>query len=276
MKAVGKRIVWWAFARWSGSAPLRTKSRWIAKSCPPGHSIIYEKYLDEFSVWLDNAISIETQVIHAGYENDLIAVLGRFLRAGDVAIDIGANVGLLSLAMAQRVGITGKVLAFEPGPRFFERFHANLAENSTASSIISAERVGLSDRAQVLYWQEDPSQKGNAMLGPSGEVAVSVTTLDRAIAESGIDRLRFLKIDVEGMEWEVLKGGQESIKRFRPLVYFETLPETPIKRGFDVFQQIVDLVAPFGYQLNRVNLDGSIEPATVASLSHNSMLIPTS
>ena len=116
------------------------------------------------------------------------------------------------LLMAKLVGPAGRVLAVEPGPPYVERLRANLALNASLSDRVAVHNVGLSDAPGMLHWRPDPNNPFNAGLSAAhpdsvpGEVAVPVTTLDALVASRELDRLDFIKIDVEGMELEVMRG----------------------------------------------------------------------
>lgn len=151
-----------------------------------------------------------------------------------VLLDIGANVGTISLAA---VAIGAKhVYAVEPGP-LFDRLKKNIDLNSLSTNITPL-KIGLSCAEGVMYWAEDKNNPGNAHLisslnqlsfekistrfDASELVKVRVTTLDNLMLENNIKTLDLLKIDVEGMEWEVLKSGERSIRETRPIVVAET------------------------------------------------------
>ena len=81
-----------------------------------------------------------------------------------------------------------------------------------------------------------------------GEVAV--TTLDEFVEARGLRRLDFMKIDVEGFEERVLRGGERTLRRLRPVVLLEVQPTTLERTGSSV-QRVVDLLSGAGYQLWR-------------------------
>src|SRR5205814_592940 len=118
----------------------------------------------------------------------------------DVCIDVGANVGALSLVIASLVESQGRVFAFEPGPELFVKLQDNLALNPDIRDRVMTYQCGLSDEDGELRWEEDALNRGNAFLSKTkGDIVVPVRQLDN-IPELQAANVRFIKIDVEGME----------------------------------------------------------------------------
>ena len=148
------------------------------------------------------------------------ALLAALLEPGDVAIDAGANIGCLTLAMARKVGDQGRIHAFEPRPALFALLHANLSLNRLDN--VSAHRAALGaqsgQRAIAPLDTRLPGNFGEAALLPAGHGdAVAVTTIDRL----ALPACRLIKADVQGMERAVLLGARATIDRCRPVLYLE-------------------------------------------------------
>ncbi len=150
-----------------------------------------------------------------------------------IMLDIGANIGAYSIG-AIAAGAK-KVFAIEPGP-FFSKLQSNIEFNNL-SHVILPVRVGLAFERGKMYWHEDRNNPGNAHLLrnfsdldtsklntklSTDRVEVSVLPLDELVNEMSIDHVDFIKIDVEGMEWEVIKSGEKFIARDCPIVLAET------------------------------------------------------
>jgi FkbM family methyltransferase len=154
------------------------------------------------------------------YEQGTMHVIASCLRAGDVFVDAGASVGQMAFHAARCVGTTGRVLAFEPAPERYEDLRAGIALNELAH--VDALNLGLADEAgdKTLCLRGSPSM---AVEGTADEVArVPVRRLDDALAERGVTRVRFLKIDVEGFEPEVLVGASTLLAgREPPIICYE-------------------------------------------------------
>jgi FkbM family methyltransferase len=148
--------------------------------------------------------------------------LTTMLRPGDTVVDAGANVGSHTLPFAQAVGPTGRVHAFEPQASVAEVLQANMASNGAAQVVVHQAALGAaSGRIVVPRLASDrPINLGGLTLGgfgPGEGDDVALTTLD----ELALPDCRLIKIDVEGMEGEVLAGGVGTLARCRPILYVE-------------------------------------------------------
>ena len=189
--------------------------------------------------------SITTYVIleqETWFEKEL-AFLPHVLRPGMTAIDVGANLGVYSLAIAQLIA-PGQVFAYEPAsePRALLERSRELNQASNLAICASA----LSDRPREGYLAFGASSELNA-LGDSGPgERVRITTLDLEEAERGWQAPDFIKIDAEGEEERVLSGGANFFARHSPLVMFE------IKAGNVINESPLSIFPDMGYRLYRL------------------------
>lgn len=181
--------------------------------------------------------------LHEGIDFSIF-LLGRFelatsrlfdsiLGAGDIVLDIGANVGAHTLPFARLVGKNGRVYAFEPTQYAFEKLKRNINANPTISSSIELVHAmlvpeGCNSITPEIYssW---PLIKGHGLhkrhrgklMSTSDAAAI---TLDAFVDRKGIDRIDFVKLDVDGNEADVLAGAANTLRRFRPRVLMEWAP----------------------------------------------------
>jgi FkbM family methyltransferase len=148
------------------------------------------------------------------------AIFREAVRPGQTVLDIGANVGPHSVVFAKAVGAQGTVLAFEPQRVLFQMLCANAAMNGFGN-IHTYQAVVGSGNGEMVLPRIDYTRGGNfggVTPLPEGEgETVPVTTVDSL----GLEACHFIKIDVEGMESEVLAGATDTITRLRPLLYVE-------------------------------------------------------
>ena len=158
-------------------------------------------------------------------------VFEQIVRAGDCVVEVGANIGSHTVHLAQLVGNTGVVWAFEPQRLVFQILAGNMAINSLTnvhceqkcvSDIPGKVNVPVLDVSRVNNWG------GLSLENTEEGEPVEVVTLDSL----GLSRCDFLKIDVEGMELKVLKGGTGVINAFRPMIYAEADKEDKKKALF--------------------------------------------
>jgi FkbM family methyltransferase len=148
-----------------------------------------------------------------------IAFVRRMLRPGMRAIDIGSNYGIYTLAMAQAVGPGGKIWAYEPASATARYLRATIARNDLANvEIIEA---ALSDRSGTgRLHVHAQTESSHLALGAQGE-DVLLTTLDTENSVRQWEAIDFLKIDAEGGERDIIRGGETFFATQSPLVMFE-------------------------------------------------------
>ena len=210
---------------------------------------------------------------HKGYwfhgkrrEQDLMETLERLVRPGAYVVEIGCHIGWISLHLAKLVDGDGRLFAFEPSPNNLPYLRANLASFGNAEVIdlaVSDEIGEATFYVEPLTGQNDTLIKDYAMFDSNRasayseasyeSITVSTTTLDDYF--SGQDQpLALLKIDVEGAELMVLKGGMRLISAQRPVIAIEItqnkddilalLLDTGYQPFDDALRPIVDFEIP--------------------------------
>jgi FkbM family methyltransferase len=144
-----------------------------------------------------------------------------FAPKSGVVIDVGANLGEWSVPLAKAVGPDGRVLCCEPNPAVAEALRTTLRINNlTQAAVLS---VALSAHDGEGHLVVDPRDTGLSRVSSSrAGIPVSLRRLDSIVVEHAIERLDFLKIDVEGCERQVFAGAIETLRRFRPAIVFES------------------------------------------------------
>lgn len=166
-------------------------------------------------------------------------VYRRFARPGTCAVDVGANLGIHALVLAACVGDGGKVHAFEPLPSIGTRLEENLKLNGVTNVDLHREALG-STLGDVVF-DSNPSDFniGKGRVTPQGDITVPIGTLDDRLGTETLP-VSMIKIDTEGHELEVLKGGVNIMKNQRPVVVMEFNP------GEYALRDVQDRVPP-GY-----------------------------
>lgn len=169
-----------------------------------------------------------------------LAILGQLLQPGDIAIDVGANIGTHTVFFARAVGKKGAVIALEPQRIIFQFLCANVALNALINVHCSNVGVG-AEYGSIIVPVLDPTKKmnfGALSLGTAknGE-RVDVITLD----EFQLARCNLIKIDVEGAEAEVLLGARQTIERCHPVLFVEN-------NTIDRSREIIETIHGLGYK----------------------------
>jgi FkbM family methyltransferase len=136
-------------------------------------------------------------------------------RLGDFVVDAGAHYGLYTMLASRLVG-NGMVLSFEPHPENYRGLLTNLRLNGIENVRTFEEALGDYDGKVMLCQPFSMSTTWSTGRPGSSCMEVRQRRLDSVVAELGIGRLDLVKIDVEGGEESVIRGAEESIRRFRP------------------------------------------------------------
>lgn len=149
------------------------------------------------------------------------AIVRCCVEAGDTVADIGANIGYNTVVLARQVGPQGRVIAFEPQSQIRQQLSLNVVENgfSTNVEIFSyalGDQDGVELELEPIDYNAEVVNVGDTKVGRGGE-KIQLRTLD----SFRIDRLKFLKLDVQGFETNVIRGADKTIKLCRPLMFVE-------------------------------------------------------
>lgn len=206
------------------------------------------------------------------YELAEVRLCERLLRPGDVAVDVGANIGLYTLLFSSLVGAEGHVHSFEPAPENFTRLQVNLLLNDALNVSLSQAAVYSRPGTVSLNlfgpglgaWHTlgrpelpNPYERGKTVT-PTTSVDVEAVTLDAYCAALGISEIALLKVDVEGAEPEVLEGAVDLLSggAVKAILFEVSLPQAA-SLGHDGAQPFQDLKR-LSYNCHRIEPDGSV------------------
>ncbi len=151
------------------------------------------------------------------------------------AVDVGAHVGLWSRVLSYEFK---KVTAFEPMAEYVECFRKNL---NLRRSVVSLHQVALGNRAGQTRFRISADGDGTASMDPAGGREVEIKRLD----DMGLAAIDFLKVDCEGVEALVIAGGEQTIRRDKPVVLVEQKPKRADFHGLKRMAA-VDLLLSWG------------------------------
>ncbi len=148
-----------------------------------------------------------------GHESHIV---GRFTpKEGDTVIDIGAHIGRYTITSSKQVGNTGRVVAIEADPENFELLKRNIALNNL-TNVLPLNYAVFSTRTRMKLYEQSASAKYNSLMlaraaKTKNYVEVNADTLDNILKLNEVNQVNWIKIDVEGAEFEVLKGSAETL-----------------------------------------------------------------
>jgi len=204
-------------------------SNWVKPSGP------IKTAFNDGIIWLtdeDIAINtnadsyIEWSILSGGtYEDEIGKLIRLCLKPGFIALDIGANIGLQSLRMSKCVGEQGKVYAFEPLGYLQEKFKKNMSLNCVSN--VTLFPYALSDlegeadfKVDHNLWNQGAFSLSSPGNGPETQ-KVFIKIADDMPEIKAINNVRFIKIDVEGFEYQVLCGLKQTLLKHKPRIIFE-------------------------------------------------------
>jgi FkbM family methyltransferase len=205
------------------------------------------------------------------YEKDEISLFSRTIQPGMTVVDVGANLGAYSTVALDRLRGQGLLLAIEPARENFLLLQRNLHHNQrlTQKTKVHAVRVALSNKSGVAVLHKNPANKGDNRLYSDGLLAgkekVKTMTLDNLCRQKGIRSIDVLKIDVQGLEGEVLLGSRKILQASqRCHLFFEFWAEGLIKAKSEP-SRILELLKSLGFNLYTYSR-GSLSPIRVSTL----------
>jgi FkbM family methyltransferase len=186
------------------------------------------------------------QMAMGTYEPAKYAMIRRHLRAGMMFIDAGANRGCFTLQAAKLVGSTGRVIAIEPAPENYSYLQRSIELNGYGHA--RALPIALSDREGFANLQILGLSTAHTLapLAPKyndrPKVTVPTKTLDSVVAEEHLERVDMVKIDVQELEIEVLRGAEKTLRANPHIRVFLDLP-----KRVEMRRAIAEFLAPFGF-----------------------------
>ncbi len=197
---------------------------------------------------------------------EVVALLRRLLRPGDVFVDVGANIGALTCQAAARVGPSGRVYAFEPHPRVCHFLRGNVRLNDFGNVAIHCSALGDADREvsildgvsdEARYVSEGRLDDRRADGGQASRTRIRMRCLDAV--DTGDGEIALLKIDVEGYEGLVLNGARATLARCQAVV-FEASDAVLGKYGWTA-SMLIETLEGLGFVVLRPQIQtGSLRP----------------
>jgi len=198
---------------------------------------------------------IEREIMTTGrFEADSTAVVEREVTPGQLVFDVGSNIGYYTMLLADLVGPTGAVHAFEPTAWAYQRSLRNLLMNPRLLDVpVAAHQLGLLARAQEFVSAIE-SRFSAKVLAHSQPERMRFTTIDAYCADRDITHIDFMKIDVDGHDVGVLRGAERTFAAHRPTLLCELCDRVLAPNG-DSVATYVAWLADHGYHEGDV-IDG--------------------
>jgi FkbM family methyltransferase len=223
---------------------------------------------------LDLAQGIDFAIYLGIYERGTRAALRKLVKRDSLVLDIGANIGAHTLALADLVGPVGRVLAFEPTDYAFTKLSRNLALNPELARRVDAQHcfltgVDADPVPSAIYssWPlaHEPGLHAKHLGREMKTEKAQARSVDSVLAEFADRPVSLVKLDVDGFECDVLKGAAKLLNDARPIFVMELAPYVLEERGASLGELLSFFMRP-GYRFYDEHTNQAL-PSSAAELS---------
>lgn len=172
-------------------------------------------------------LKTNNEYILGNYETEHQDILRKNVKHGNIVYDIGAHTGFLTLFSSRLVGDSGRVFAFEPLPENYTLLKEHLKINGVRN--VSSYQLAISNSNKTVFFTNNPNSFANTYIqsSPMMNIAIPIieiqaVALDVFIKGNNLPLPDLIKIDVEGAEYDVLQGAENSIRASKPLIILAT------------------------------------------------------
>jgi len=180
--------------------------------------------MGSFKISVNTKNFIDACIYYTGdYEPYLKKHFKKFINEGDYILDVGANIGFHTLYFAELTGVNGKVFSFEPIPINFDALQRNIKLNQFPQITTINKALGNTNAPMEIHINQDNQNPGAFNLLENGlkNTIIDCIKGDDYLEGNQIEKIHFIKIDVEGFEYEVFKGLSKTIENSKPIIIFE-------------------------------------------------------
>ena len=185
-------------------------------------------------VGLENKIeSVLLSKNSRNYDLSNFTAIEKLVNKGDICLDVGANIGIYSLIFSKLSGNSQNIHSFEPVKHIRKKFYLNSRLNNFNNININPYALGAKNEVINMNQIKKDIFRGGTSSFIKNEnwesikeddfeiIPVEINTLDSYVDEKNLSRLNFIKIDVEGFEWNVLQGGRKTLETLKPHILME-------------------------------------------------------
>ena len=209
-------------------------------------------------------------IIDGNYEKDLTEAIAQYINIEKDAIDVGANIGFYSILLANKIGKAQRVLSIEPSESIVKRLRHNIHLNNLSDKVIvyeggAADNAGMK-QLNLIEGREEYSSMGR-LCHPSTHGShvkscqVATNSIDALVNDNNL-RVGFMKIDVEGYEYQVIEGSKNTLKEHRPIILSE-LCDPLLRENGSSSKEVIAKIRSYGYTiidpLHHGRLPGSVD-----------------
>jgi FkbM family methyltransferase len=205
----------------------------------------------EFANWLNPLVKPKEITLHE------MNFFRQYIPEGSLAIDIGANIGDLTVSMAMAAGADGLVLALDPNPHVFRVLEANAALNRGKANIVPLQFAATEEETQFYFASSDASMGNGGLITDLNDNRhgkyklkdpIRGVNLGKYLQEhymNWLPKLSLIKVDVEGLDYYVLRSLEPLLEKYHPVIITEVFHDISVEMREDTFK----LLKKYGYKL---------------------------
>ena len=246
----------------AGKTQNLTIESWWLRLMPPNYLYPANSRREVERKGIKYSLDISDYMEHGVYFGYSEAAQDELLRLGagkNVIIDVGVNLGATLMNFA-RCSPTGVIIGFEPDEKNFRKAERNLDLNNFGNVELYRNGLG-AETATVKLFKVNPANQGMNRIFDDRETSIEkdlayekieIIRLDDFVNEHQVDRIDLIKIDVEGYEFKVLQGAEQSLLRYRPILFIE-LDDENLKAQNDSAELLISFLKKIGYTIYRAD-----------------------
>lgn len=247
---------------------LNLNSGWFVKKLIPPNYLYKKGSIREISRnGINYSLDISQVVDHYlyfGYKDNLFNYVKKDIENSLIIFDVGANIGTTSLFFS-KLNTKSKVFSFEPHPDTFVKLEKNVGLNNFSN--LNIYQLGLGDTIDtVKIYEVNRKNRGMNRVMKEDKSAIypfkkiKINKLDNFMSEKNVKRLDFIKIDVEGLEYSVLKGGEKTLRKNKPIIILE-LEDNNLSENNASAKLLIEFLIDLGYnKIYRADNNETIKP----------------
>lgn len=203
-----------------------------------------------FANW-DNPLVLTKKITSAQ-----VGFFKKFLTSGDVAIDIGANIGHMTIPMGLAVGKSGTCIAFDPNPIVYKILSENALLNPENTNIVAYNNAITKEATSFYYHSSEasfnnggislePTSRHGKYVLPNQVIGIELESFMEKEYPTALEKLKLIKIDTEGYDKEIVASIIDLLKKYKPAIISECFGKMPTEKKIEYF----DLLTCLGYSL---------------------------
>lgn len=203
------------------------------------------------------------------YENAELKMLEKHLKPGDTFIDLGANLGIYTLHASRIVGEKGKVISFEPFSINHNAIKKHIEINTLSNVRLEKLAVGSESGTITMYLDETEGNLGMVTanyIENAKEETVEIVSIDEYLKSKPLQKIDFIKIDIEGFEYPTLLGLKNTLEKYHPAILIEILEDSGTTQNDE---KVHEFLYNLGYIKQFITDHGDLSTAPTALYRKN-------